>query len=52
MEIAGVPPEPIGRSDIPKTDAMLGYLAVTRARKQLDRTGLAWIDRFMRPRVA
>jgi superfamily I DNA/RNA helicase len=52
VEIACDFPEPIGRAAIPRTDAMLGYVAVTRARKQLDRTGLAWIDRFMRPRIA
>ncbi len=41
--------EPIGRGEIPKSDAMLGYVAVTRARRQLDRTGLAWIDKYNRP---
>lgn len=41
--------EPIGRGEIPKNDAMLGYVAVTRARRQLDRTGLAWIDKHDRP---
>jgi AAA domain/UvrD-like helicase C-terminal domain len=29
---------------IPRTDAMLAYVAVTRARDELDRGGLAWID--------
>ncbi|SIA17803.1 UvrD-helicase domain-containing protein [Mycobacteroides abscessus] len=32
--------------EIPKTDAMLAYVAVTRARLQLDRGGLSWIDEF------
>lgn len=32
------------RKPIPREDAMLAYVAVTRARHQLDRTGLAWID--------
>lgn len=27
-----------------RADSMLGYVAVTRARRNLDRTGLAWID--------
>lgn len=40
--------EPIGRSEIPKRDAMLAYVAVTRARRQLDRAGLAWIDKYVR----
>lgn len=31
---------------IPRTDAMLAYVAVTRARDELDRTGLAWIDNY------
>jgi hypothetical protein len=35
-EDQGVPPE----------DAMLAYVAVTRAREHLDRTGLAWIDKY------
>lgn len=29
---------------VPRGEAMLAYVAVTRARKRLDRTGLAWID--------
>jgi hypothetical protein len=29
---------------LPRGDAMLGYVAVTRARIELDRSGLAWID--------
>ncbi|HXL95704.1 MAG TPA: UvrD-helicase domain-containing protein [Streptosporangiaceae bacterium] len=31
---------------IPRSDAMLAYVAVTRARHELDRTGLAWIDNY------
>jgi N12 class adenine-specific DNA methylase len=31
---------------IPRPDAMLAYVAVTRARKALDRGGLAWIDNY------
>ena len=42
-------PEPIGRDEIPKVDAMLAYVAVTRARQTLDRGGLAWIDRYGAP---
>lgn len=38
--------EPLGHNDIPETDAMLAYVAVTRARWQLDRSGLAWIDKY------
>lgn len=30
----------------PDEDAMLAYVAVTRARERLDRTGLAWIDHY------
>jgi hypothetical protein len=54
VQIAGDFPEPTGRDDIPRADAMLAYVAVTRARKQLDPAGLAWIDRFLarRPRAA
>lgn len=44
--------EPIGRRDIPRVNAMLGYVAVTRARIQLDRGGLAWIDRHLRREAA
>ncbi|MGH3381874.1 MAG: UvrD-helicase domain-containing protein [Actinoallomurus sp.] len=31
---------------VPDEDAMLAYVAVTRARQHLDRTGLAWIDHY------
>jgi superfamily I DNA/RNA helicase len=33
--------------EIPREDAMLAYVAVTRARLVLDRSGLAWIDRWI-----
>lgn len=33
-----------GSEDIPAPEAMIGYVAVTRARHALDRRGLAWID--------
>lgn len=46
VQIADDFPEPFGRDEIPKVDAMLAYVAVTRARQSLDRGGLAWIDRF------
>lgn len=32
------------REDTVKSDAMVAYVAVTRARMLLDRGGLAWID--------
>ena len=34
---------------IPDEDAMLAYVAVTRAREVLDRDGLAWVDRWIAP---
>lgn len=37
--------EPTGE-DLPRVDAMLGYVAVTRARLRLDRGSLTWLDRF------
>lgn len=46
VKIAADYPEPNGNDTISHVDAMLGYVAVTRARMQLDRTGLAWVDRF------
>lgn len=52
VQIAGDFPEPTGRDEIPRADAMLAYVAVTRARKQLDPAGLAWIDRFIARRRA
>ncbi|GAB3433038.1 UvrD-helicase domain-containing protein [Actinophytocola sediminis] len=32
---------------VPRADAMLAYVAVTRAKLALDRTGLAWVDRYV-----
>jgi hypothetical protein len=32
---------------VPAEDAMLAYVAVTRARTALNRTGLAWVDRYV-----
>ncbi|WP_396908079.1 UvrD-helicase domain-containing protein [Mycolicibacterium sp.] len=40
--------EPLDDDGIPRTSAMLAYVAVTRARHQLDRGSLAWIDRYSR----
>ena len=37
------------QSDIPREDAMLAYVAVTRARNVLDREGLAWVDGWLEP---
>ena len=34
--------------EVTREDAMLAYVAVTRARLQLDREGLAWVDRHVR----
>lgn len=34
------------RVAVPREDAMLAYVAVTRAQQRLDREGLAWIDRM------
>lgn len=36
--------EPSARGPVPRSEAMLAYVAVTRARIRLDRSGLAWID--------
>lgn len=33
--------------EVPREDAMLAYVAVTRARQVLDRSGLAWVDRWV-----
>jgi AAA domain/UvrD-like helicase C-terminal domain len=38
---AGLPGE------VPREEAMLAYVAVTRARHRLDRTGLMWVDRHI-----
>jgi AAA domain len=37
---------------IPPAEAMLAYVAVTRARLQLDPDGLAWVDRWLTTRPA
>lgn len=34
------------RANIARDEAMLAYVAVTRAQKVLDRDGLAWVDRY------
>lgn len=43
-------PEPKAREDgsvrIARDEVMLAYVAVTRAQHQLDRYGLAWVDRY------
>jgi hypothetical protein len=38
--------EPQAGTPVARSDAMLAYVAVTRARKQLDRTGLGWVDSY------
>lgn len=46
-------PDDDGRpGPIPRDDAMLAYVAVTRAKLRLDRTGLAWIDTYLPRRKA
>ncbi|WP_237074061.1 UvrD-helicase domain-containing protein [Mycobacteroides abscessus] len=40
-------PDEDGAQGIAKADAMLGYVAVTRARVVLDRGGMEWIDKFI-----
>jgi AAA domain len=45
--------EPKGEdTPIPRAEAMLAYVAVTRARLQLDPDGLAWVDRWLTTRPA
>ncbi|MCY1141352.1 UvrD-helicase domain-containing protein [Actinoplanes sp. Pm04-4] len=36
-----------GETRIPREDAMLAYVAVTRAQLVLDREGLAWVDHYV-----
>ncbi|WP_433793959.1 UvrD-helicase domain-containing protein [Actinoplanes sp. CA-252034] len=36
-------PQPV----VPREDAMLAYVAVTRAQRVLDRSGLAWVDNWL-----
>lgn len=49
-------PDEDGRpGQVQRDDAMLAYVAVTRAQLQLDREGLAWVDRYVgsvAPRLA
>jgi hypothetical protein len=35
------------RGQVSREDAMLAYVAVTRAKLTLDRAGLAWVDRYL-----
>ncbi len=42
-------PEDGKRPPIPPDTAMLAYVAVTRAQQVLDRSGLAWIDKWVTP---
>jgi hypothetical protein len=45
--------EPKGEdTPIPQAEAMLAYVAVTRARQALDPDGLAWVDRWLASRPA
>jgi len=45
--------EPKGEdTPIPEAEAMLAYVAVTRARQALDPDGLAWVDRWVATRPA
>ncbi len=45
--------EPKGEdTPIPQAEAMLAYVAVTRARLALDPDGLAWVDRWLATRPA
>ena len=39
-----------GKRRMPREDAMLAYVAVTRAQHVLDRSGLAWVDDWAKPR--
>lgn len=40
--------EPEGEGEVSKAEAMLAYVAITRAKQVLDREGLAFIDRIIR----
>lgn len=42
-------PEPKEGDPVPRADAMLAYVAVTRAKLALDRRGLAWVDKHVGP---
>jgi hypothetical protein len=51
VRIAGDFREPKGeQASIPRSEAMLAYVAVTRARQVLDNDGLAWLDRYLAER--
>jgi superfamily I DNA/RNA helicase len=39
--------DPAAVLEVPREDAMLAYVAVTRAKLVLDREGLAWVDRWV-----
>jgi superfamily I DNA/RNA helicase len=41
------PEKPDEQPEIPAAEAMLAYVAVTRAKLTLDRTGLAWVDNYL-----
>jgi superfamily I DNA/RNA helicase len=52
VRIAGDFPEPRRSHNgqpgqVPRADAMLAYVAVTRARHTLDPQGLAWVEGWM-----
>jgi hypothetical protein len=45
--------EPKGEQpSVPRSEAMLAYVAVTRARQVLDNDGLAWLDRYLADRAS
>jgi hypothetical protein len=51
VRIAGDFREPKGeQASVPRSEAMLAYVAVTRARQVLDPDGLAWLDRYLADR--
>jgi hypothetical protein len=53
VRIAGDFHQPKGEdTSIPQAEAMLAYVAVTRARLTLDPDGLAWVDRWLATRPA
>jgi superfamily I DNA/RNA helicase len=41
------PERPDEEPKIPPADARLAYVAITRAKLSLDRTGLAWVDKYL-----
>lgn len=46
-----IPNPETGRASLARDDAMLAYVTVTRAQHVLDRTGLAWVDRWVDART-